>query len=103
MAQYRKIGRNDLCPCGTGKKFKRCCYGRVDWNQIFRTGRDWRPYLSIRGRNIQFVNRIAEILQLNSTQIKDISDYKKGFTAKAVREIHEAIYEVWPSNSDIKK
>ena len=20
-----KIGRNDLCPCGSGKKFKKCC------------------------------------------------------------------------------
>ena len=20
-----KVGRNDLCPCGSGKKFKRCC------------------------------------------------------------------------------
>lgn len=20
-----KIGRNDLCPCGNGKKFKKCC------------------------------------------------------------------------------
>jgi uncharacterized protein YecA (UPF0149 family) len=20
-----KIGRNDLCPCGSGKKFKNCC------------------------------------------------------------------------------
>jgi hypothetical protein len=24
-----KAGRNDLCPCGSGKKFKRCC-GAVD-------------------------------------------------------------------------
>jgi hypothetical protein len=24
MAQ-RKAGRNDPCPCGSGKKFKRCC------------------------------------------------------------------------------
>lgn len=23
----RKIGRNDLCPCGSGKKFKHCCIG----------------------------------------------------------------------------
>lgn len=24
--QYnKKIGRNDLCPCGSGKKFKHCC------------------------------------------------------------------------------
>ncbi|MGA2644317.1 MAG: SEC-C metal-binding domain-containing protein [Candidatus Sulfotelmatobacter sp.] len=22
-----KFGRNDLCPCGSGKKYKRCCGG----------------------------------------------------------------------------
>ncbi len=22
---YRKVGRNDPCPCGSGKKFKKCC------------------------------------------------------------------------------
>ena len=22
---YRRVGRNDPCPCGSGKKFKRCC------------------------------------------------------------------------------
>ncbi|MBP3821260.1 SEC-C domain-containing protein [bacterium] len=21
----QKIGRNDLCPCGSGKKYKKCC------------------------------------------------------------------------------
>ncbi len=21
----RGVGRNDLCPCGSGKKFKKCC------------------------------------------------------------------------------
>ena len=26
----KKIGRNDLCPCGSGKKFKRCHMGRED-------------------------------------------------------------------------
>jgi len=24
--QYKvKLGRNDLCPCGSGKKYKKCC------------------------------------------------------------------------------
>lgn len=23
-----KVGRNDLCPCGSGKKYKKCCEGR---------------------------------------------------------------------------
>jgi len=22
---YPKVGRNDPCPCGSGKKFKKCC------------------------------------------------------------------------------
>lgn len=26
-----KIGRNDPCPCGSGKKYKRCCYDRNDY------------------------------------------------------------------------
>ena len=28
--QMKKIGRNDPCPCGSGKKFKRCHMGRED-------------------------------------------------------------------------
>lgn len=101
MAKNRKIGRNDFCPCGTGKKFKQCCYRKVDWDEIFRSGKDWRPYLSIRGRNIHFVNRIAEILQLDSHKAHNLSDYKKRFTEKTVSEIHEAIFEVWAPDSDI--
>lgn len=23
-----KIGRNDICPCGSGKKYKKCCQGK---------------------------------------------------------------------------
>jgi hypothetical protein len=26
---FRHVGRNDPCPCGSGKKFKRCCLGKV--------------------------------------------------------------------------
>lgn len=26
---YRNIGRNDPCPCGSGKKFKKCCLGTL--------------------------------------------------------------------------
>jgi len=24
-AAANKVGRNDPCPCGSGKKFKKCC------------------------------------------------------------------------------
>ncbi|MBT6848912.1 MAG: hypothetical protein HOA14_15960, partial [Planctomycetaceae bacterium] len=23
-----KVGRNDPCPCGSGKKYKKCCLGK---------------------------------------------------------------------------
>ena len=28
----RKVGRNDPCPCGSGKKYKKCCYGKNIFN-----------------------------------------------------------------------
>ena len=28
--QFRDIGRNDPCPCGSGKKFKKCCLAASD-------------------------------------------------------------------------
>ena len=30
-----KIGRNDLCPCGSGRKHKKCCYGKYADAQLF--------------------------------------------------------------------
>ena len=29
MARTQKTGRNDLCPCGSGKKVKRCCEAKT--------------------------------------------------------------------------
>ena len=29
-AMQPKVGRNDLCPCGSGKKFKKCCGAAAD-------------------------------------------------------------------------
>lgn len=30
----KKLGRNDPCPCGSGKKFKRCCLSNHTHNAI---------------------------------------------------------------------
>lgn len=30
LGEHRKVGRNDPCPCGSGKKYKRCCIGAVE-------------------------------------------------------------------------
>jgi hypothetical protein len=33
---YRHVGRNDPCPCGSGKKFKKCCLGKDEDELIAR-------------------------------------------------------------------
>lgn len=101
MSDTKKIGRNDPCPCGSGKKYKHCCSGKVDWNDVFRSKQDWRMHLSVRGRNLYFANRLAEILELDTGKIQNLSDYKARFTASAARAIHEAVLEAWPPQLDI--
>lgn len=102
MKKRYNIKRNDLCPCESGKKYKYCCEGKVDWNQIIKEGKDRTPYFSIRGRNLLFINKIAEALKLDSaTPPKSIEEYKTAFTPNAVRKIHEALIDVWPLNIDI--
>jgi preprotein translocase subunit SecA len=32
MKTRKKIGRNDPCPCGSGKKYKKCCLGKDESN-----------------------------------------------------------------------
>jgi SEC-C motif len=29
MASQSKVGRNDRCPCGSGKKYKNCCANKA--------------------------------------------------------------------------
>jgi SEC-C motif-containing protein len=29
-----KVGRNDPCPCGSGKKFKKCCESKTKHKKI---------------------------------------------------------------------
>ncbi len=30
VVRSRKVGRNDPCPCGSGKKYKKCCYPKYE-------------------------------------------------------------------------
>lgn len=36
-----KVGRNDPCPCGSGKKYKRCCIEK--YKNAYRVVRWWLP------------------------------------------------------------
>lgn len=34
VREYKKVGRNDLCPCGSGKKYKNCCLSLGKYENI---------------------------------------------------------------------
>ena len=98
-----KVGPNDLCPCWSGKKYKHCCRGKIDWEQVLRSGRDHLDLMSIRGRNLLFVEAIHEALQLDKeVNAASLAEYKRAFTAEAVRKIYEAVYDLWPPSTDIQ-
>ena len=56
----RKIGRNELCPCGSGKKFKLCCLGGLsNHNQVPPTSGRFRFEAGSYGNPGGFVPSIA--------------------------------------------
>ncbi len=55
-----KVGRNDPCPCGSGKKFKHCCQGK-DARAQFRPSTTERPSLiSADEQNMQALAQAAK-------------------------------------------
>ena len=71
-----KVGRNDPCPCGSGKKFKRCHLGRENellsqmmepnWSEISQNIKKLPPCSN------QRANEIASLMQLRSSAGKDL-------------------------------
>jgi hypothetical protein len=52
----KKLGRNDPCPCGSGKKYKKCCLGKEpsveveytkDYSESFEEQKIWLKYYPI--------------------------------------------------------
>ena len=103
--RVKPIAANAECPCGRLAKFKHCCRGRVDWDYLRATDSDGViRNLSTRGKNLAFLNAVSDALQFDSEQPpKSHAQFKRAFTAKAVRAIHEAIADLWPDQADLKR
>jgi len=42
-ADRTRVGRNDPCPCGSGKKYKKCCWDKDHRNAPDRIAPGWAP------------------------------------------------------------
>jgi hypothetical protein len=42
VAEYADLHRNKPCPCGSGKKYKKCCWMGVQWSRAARARAQYR-------------------------------------------------------------
>src|SRR5690606_30816982 len=89
----RKLGRNDFCGCGSGRKYKHCC---KDLPEELRTS--WSE-LSVRERNLAFCRAIKGILGLDSG--KTWLDIRREITEEQIADIYRFYSVMWPRETDI--
>jgi len=86
-------------------KFKHRCLGTVPWDYLNANDRTQAiRHLATRGKNKLFLHLVLGALQID-TEKGPLArpDFKRAFTSKAVREIHEAVITVWPDFSDLQR
>ena len=92
------VGRNDPCPCGSGKKFKKCCLRikeewefKYDSQHSFESGLDRYPPVDRRGDRpglSEFYNRDAIEVDWLVYRALFILDYPANRQKKEVRKAH---------------
>ena len=104
---FFEVGRNDPCPCGSGKKYKRCCVGKQERVVLSaRPSRALRPRLQAlsqaalerwdSGRRADAILIMMEIARLdpNSPQAHHdlgVMYYNCGRLAEAEKSLHKAV------------
>ncbi len=88
-----KIGKNDLCGCGSGKKYKNCC------KNVSHEERTTWKVLSIRERNIVLYRAIYSILGLDNGKTWD--DVRRELSNEQIKEIYSVYASLWPVETDI--
>lgn len=85
-----KIGRNKLCPCGSGKKYKNCCMGKEDIEEIFDVKRkkgDLEEFLNAEEGLEMMYNMLVNMRDFLLKDKPHIKEYKK------IRKLHSEIID----------
>lgn len=92
MAKKAKLGRNDPCPCGSGKKYKHCCGQNTDSISVYSN-----PFQQY-GQEIT-----AAKIKLDRHFTSDVKKHRKDLQHRFIRlaagnklpSDHEAIFSDW--------
>lgn len=91
--EENKLGRNDLCGCGSGRKYKKCCQNvppelRTTW-----------AVASIRERQLAFCSCIRDVLGLDKG--KTWQDVRREISENQIKKIYSFYSVLWPRETDI--
>ncbi len=101
MARGKRLGRNSPCPCGSQRKYKDCCEGKVPWEEIRSHRPQEIPYhLTARGKNLAFLHAAFGALGVDITRPYAWTDVKNAITPAVVEEIFTARAVLWPDRRD---
>ncbi|WP_338449659.1 SEC-C metal-binding domain-containing protein [Niallia oryzisoli] len=83
------VGRNDLCPCGSGKKYKKCCMKK---DQVIEIGQVKRErFFQLKYQLVQsMVNEVFPSLTLSK-----LNDLEKEFEERVEVEIPDSFIQHW--------
>ena len=84
-----KIGRNELCPCGSGKKYKYCCMGKenIEEFEIGKKKNSWEEFLNTEEGMETMYNMLANMRDFLLKDKPHIKEYKK------IRKLHSEIID----------
>lgn len=66
-----KVGRNEPCPCGSGKKYKRCCQGKVSSLEVERRK------LKVIRREMAAAERRARIATASVVKLRELQRLRR--------------------------
>lgn len=87
-----KVGRNDPCPCGSGRKYKRCCLGREAQRDAFARSLEARA-LPLLQEIARYAERVAA-MPLNAVAQREFPFWRGPLTPeRAARAVDFLIFD----------
>jgi tetratricopeptide (TPR) repeat protein len=85
-----KVGRNDLCPCGSGKKYKKCCLGKpfpeAAQNSLKRGLENLWSYEKVNGMSTEEIIGKLQSIGISFEKETFLEDVEKFYSAQQLSE-----------------
>jgi hypothetical protein len=99
-----KVGRNDPCPCGSGKKFKKCCEKKMIGKKFVASKLETTPLkdriTQAGGLTSLFKNKVTSVI--SGERKKEVDDDKIEVKEEKKEESVEDANEINPTPKDVE-